>query len=100
MKLGKAIKTCRIQREMNQAQLAKLAGISVSYLSLLEKDKRDPSFSTIQKIADAIEIPISLLAFLAAEKDEIVEISPELAEKLSLLALQLIGRPSDANLAV
>lgn len=95
MKLGKAIKTCRIQREMNQANLAKIAGISVPYLSLLEKGKRDPSFSTIQKIATALEVPMSLLVFLAAEKDEIIEISPELAEKLSLLALQLIGKPSN-----
>lgn len=100
MKLGKAIKTCRIQREMSQAQLANLAEISVSYLSLLEKDKRDPSFSTIQKVAEGLKIPISLLTFLAAEKDEIVEISPELAAKLSLLALQLIGRPSDAELSI
>ncbi len=95
MTLGKAIKTCRIQREMNQANLAKIAGISVPYLSLLEKGKRDPSFSTIQKIATALEVPMSLLVFLAAEKDEIIEISPELAEKLSLLALQLIGKPSN-----
>ena len=100
MKLGKAIKTCRIQREMKQAQLAKLAGISVSYLSLLEKDRRDPSFSTIQKVAEGLEIPVSLLTFLAAEKEEIVEISTELAEKLSLLALQLMGRPSDADITL
>ena len=57
MKLGKAIKISRIQREMKQAELAELAEISVSYLSLLEQDKRDPPFSTVQRLSRALGVP-------------------------------------------
>lgn len=82
---------------MRQVELAERAGISVSYLSLLEQGKRDPSFSTVEKVSQALGVPLSILTFLAAEKSEIVELSPELAEKLSLLALNLIGDSSHAG---
>ena len=91
MNLGKAIKLCRIQKNLKQSELADMAQISVSYLSLLEQGKRDPNFSTVQNIASALNVPVSILAFLAAEKNELTDISPELAEKLSYTALQLIG---------
>jgi transcriptional regulator with XRE-family HTH domain len=97
MNLGKAIKLCRTQKNMKQSDLADLAQISVSYLSLLEQGKRDPNFSTVQHIASALNIPISILAFLAAEKEEILDISPELAEKLSYTALQLIGASANES---
>lgn len=91
MNLGNAIKLCRTQKNMNQAELAELADISVSYLSLLERGKRDPNFSTVQNIAAALNVPFSILMFLAAEKDELSGINPELAEKLSYTALKLIS---------
>lgn len=90
MNLGNAIKLCRTQRNMSQADLAKLSEMSISYLSLLERGKRDPAFSTVEKIAKALDVPISILVFLAADKDKLTELSPETAEKLSLLALNLI----------
>ena len=94
MTLGRAIKLCRTQKNMSQIELAELADISVSYLSLLERDKRDPNLSTVEKIAVALKVPLSILMFLAAGKDEISEINPELAEKLSLTILKLIEATS------
>lgn len=91
MNIGKAIKLCRTQKNMKQSELAELAQISVSYLSLLEQGKRDPSFSMIQNIALALNVPVSILVFLSAEQHELAGISAELAEKLSFTALQLIG---------
>ncbi len=97
MNLGKAIKLCRTQKNMKQSDLAGLAQISVSYLSLLEQGKRDPSFSMIQNIASALSIPVSILVFLSAEKNELTDISTELAEKLSFTALRLIGASASGS---
>ena len=97
MNIGKAIRTCRIQKNLKQSELAEKANISVSYLSLLEQGKRDPSFSTVEEIASALNIPVSILVFLAAEKSEVAELSPEIAEKLSFTALQLIGEGSSGR---
>lgn len=91
MILGKAIRLCRIQREMRQTELAEKANISVSYLCLLELGRRDPNFSTVVRIAAALNVPVAVLTFLAAEPYELDGISQELAEKISYLALRLIG---------
>ena len=95
MNLGKAIKLSRIRRELNQSELAKKAGISVSYLSLLERGKRDPSFSTVEGIANALEIPVSILVFLGANDDEVSGLDSELREKLAYAALKLIEKSNE-----
>ena len=92
MDLGKAIKLCRTQRDLNQSSLAKLSGISVAYLSLLENGKRDPTFSTIESIADALNVPIYILIFLASNQGDLFGIDTELKEKLSYATLRLVEK--------
>jgi transcriptional regulator with XRE-family HTH domain len=95
MNLGRAIRLCRLERGVNQSALAERADVSVSYLSLLERGKRDPSFSTIESIAAALDIPLSILVFLAADHDELSSFSPELADSISLTAFRLIRASND-----
>ncbi|MCC7410019.1 MAG: helix-turn-helix transcriptional regulator [Gammaproteobacteria bacterium] len=90
MNLGKAIKFCRTQREMTQAQLAERTNVSVSYISLIEQNKRDPVFSTVEKIAEELAVPTSILLFLAADTGDLSPFDRELAEKLSFAALNFI----------
>ncbi len=90
MDLGRAIKLCRTQRGYSQEQLAELAGISVSYLSLLERNERDPALSKIEQIATALRVPVSILAFLGADAIELSGVSEDLRGKLASTALQLI----------
>ena len=67
MNLGQAIKLCRTRRGVSQADLARQAECSVSYLSMLENNKRDPTLSTMTKIAHALRVPVGILFFLGAE---------------------------------
>lgn len=90
MNIGKAIKLCRIQKGMRQFELAALANISVAYLSLIEQGKRDPNFSVLQSISRGLDVPLSILVFLATDNSELKEMSPELFEKLSVTALELV----------
>lgn len=100
MNLGQAIKLCRTQRNIKQADLASAANISVSYLSLIERGQRDLSYSTLQDLADALNIPISIIVFLASDTHEIEKISPDLAQKLSHLALKLMESSSNESTEV
>src|SRR5258708_4292066 len=94
MNLGKAITLSRTRRGLTQAQLASRAGLSFSYLSLQEQNKRtDPSLSTIQKLAEALRVPTGILFFLAADQREMSGLDPELQEKLALSALNLLNEP-------
>ncbi len=90
MNIGNAIKLCRTRKRMTQAVLAEKARISAPYLSQLEQGKRDPALSALERIANALGIPLNILFFLAAGRGEIEGMRPELAEKLSHLALLLL----------
>lgn len=90
MDIGKAIKVCRTQKNMSQAELAEAANISAAYLCLLERNKRNPSFSAIQAIASALNVPFSILIFLASDQEDLAGIDLELAEKLSYATLETI----------
>ena len=83
MNLGKAIKLCRIQRNMNQSDLAKLANTSISHISLLEHNKRSPIFSTLCDVATALNVPVFILILLASNRNEIEKLDKGLIEKLS-----------------
>lgn len=90
MNIGSAIKLCRQQKKWSQAELARKAEISISFLSLLERSKRDPNLSSLQSISKALGLPLSVLMFLSAEDDELSCFGSEIAEKLSWVTYKLI----------
>jgi len=97
MNLGNAITLVRARRRLTQAEVAKLAGLSVSYLSLLEQNKRtDPTLSTIQKLSEALGVPVGVLFFLAAEQRELSGLDEELQDKLARAALTLLDDQESA----
>lgn len=56
MSLGKRICEIRQAKAMTQAAVAEKSGLVVPYLSRIENDHIEPSFTTLQKIADALDI--------------------------------------------
>lgn len=95
MNLGKAVKSVRSQLGLTQEELARKANISVSYLSMIEKNKRDPSLSTVKEIASGMNIPVSILVFLAADRNELDSLDEGLVQKLSHTVFELIHARSD-----
>ena len=66
MNLGLAIKVRRTQLRMKQTQLAEKCDISISYISLIENNQRDPGYKMLHKIARHLDIALSEL-FAQAE---------------------------------
>ena|SRR3990170_84177 len=96
MNIGQTIKMCRTRRGLSQEKLAKRAECSVSYLSLLENNQRDPTLSTVKRISIALNIPIGILFFLSADRDDISGMDKELAGQIARTALELLSE-SDAQ---
>lgn len=94
MNLGQAIKLCRTRRGVSQADLARQAECSVSYLSMLENNKRDPTLSTMTKIAHALRVPVGILFFLGAEGGDLDGIDKTLQGELARTALELLNEPT------
>ena len=59
--LGKRIAYLRKQKHMSQLDLSLETGLSQSYLSELEKGKRNPTVNVLNKIASALNIDLSNL---------------------------------------
>ena len=59
--LGRRIKAERKARHFTQQELADTAGIDVTHLSRMESGKAVPSLRAIQKLADALKVPIARL---------------------------------------
>ncbi len=71
MDIGGTIQQLRKFREMDQGELAKLAGISQSSMSLIELDKKKPRPKTVAKICKVLEIPEPLLYMLSISESDI-----------------------------
>ena len=56
---GEKVRALRMQRGMTLADLAKQTKRSISLLSQIENDNVSPSFSSMQTIADALNVPLS-----------------------------------------
>jgi transcriptional regulator with XRE-family HTH domain len=97
MNTGYAIKFCRQQRRLTIPQLAKKAGLSTSYVSLLENNARDPSLSALQKIAGGLNVPLSVLIFVGTPPAELESLSPEIAEKLAAATMKLLRYDDSAE---
>ena len=96
MSLGRALKSCRLQRGLTQEDVCERSGLSVAYISLLERNKRDPTYSVVWRLADALGLPAYLLVFMgSSERVDSGLIDKEIAEKLSLEVLQLLMRNDD-----
>lgn len=77
---GKAIKILRSEAELTRKELAERAGISYSYLTEIESEKKKPSGETLYKIAQALGIRSS----------ELFEILENIAEGMPITPLQTV----------
>ena len=59
--LGDKIKSERLNKNLKQKELAVRAGISISYMSDIERGRTNPSVQTLKKISDALNIKASEL---------------------------------------
>lgn len=54
---AKNVRNRRLCLHLTQIEVAARAGLSVSYISYLEANRRAPAFETIEKIAEALCLP-------------------------------------------
>jgi len=55
------VRRLRAKKKFSQKALADKVGISVSYVSMLERGQRSPPLETIEKMAKALGVPPSAL---------------------------------------
>lgn len=88
---GTRIAQRRVELRLSQKELANQAGISVTYLSELERNKRFPSARICVDIANALHVPMDYLLQDISRGGRIYRLS-EYSKKIRRL------NPSDQNL--
>jgi len=71
--LGRGILVLRKYRGLYQRELAERAGIRTENISLYETGARAPSKATLEKIAEALDVPISVLVWYSLTPDMVAE---------------------------
>lgn len=67
-RLGVNIRSARIAQGMTQQTLAERADLSVPYISRVERGEKEPSLSTLLRVADALDIGLDELLGLKREQ--------------------------------
>ena len=65
MDVGRRLRELRTERGLSMRALARLSGLSTNALSMIERGKTSPSVSTLYKLSEALEVPIT--AFFRTE---------------------------------
>lgn len=60
-KLGQNLKKIREQKEMTQGDICRALNLDRGYISSIESGKRNPTLSTLKKLADALKVSVDEL---------------------------------------
>lgn len=88
MKIGKTLKLIRILKGLKQKDLADKLGISPNYLSSVENDKREPSFSFIKLVSKELDVPVSFLFLDNIDESSMSEEQKVIYQKLKNLLVE------------
>jgi len=81
MTVGEKIKQIRKDKGLTQDDLAKKLGISRAAMGQFEKESSHPRIRTLQKIADALDVPVYEFSFNEGERIRTIRESKGLSQK-------------------
>lgn len=73
MEVGITIRRLRIEKGIQQQELAGAVGISATSLSLIETGKKLPHNNTLDNIASALGVPVAMLFLLSLKREDFAQ---------------------------
>ncbi len=82
--LGEALRLIRVFHDCKTGELAAALGLSASYISEIEKGKKNPSMDTLKKYAEFFDTTVSAIMFFSEdiEKDKGMQVRAATRKKL------------------
>ena len=59
--LGRAIRHVRVGRGISQEELGFRSGLHPTYVGGIERGERNPSYTSLMRLADALDVPLATL---------------------------------------
>jgi len=70
--VGRRLAQLRQERKISARALSRLSNLSANALSMIERGKTSPSVSTLYKLAEALEVPITAFFRTEPERQKVV----------------------------
>lgn len=83
--VGNRLRQLRESRAISMRTLATMSGLSANALSMIERGKTSPSVSTLYRLADALEVPITDFFSPATVREKIVFIKANTRTRLPFM---------------
>ena len=61
LQFGKKLREVRLKKKLSQGDIARTLGVHRSYISGLERGRRNPSLITVHKVANALGVSVNEL---------------------------------------
>lgn len=97
MNYAKGLKIARAIAGLTQKEVALLAGLDPSHMSLIEAGRRNPSVTTLEKLCRALKIPNHLFTLLASESSDLNLTDPEELTRVSVSLTRLVLHHADKS---
>ena len=93
LEIGQRIRSYRLQKGLNQEELAEKCGLHPTYIGQVERGEKNATLESISKIADGLSLPLSTLFeniggsadtanYPALAYDLVLSVMPDEQEKL------------------
>lgn len=90
MKIGNVIKEVRSEKKISQGELAQYCDVTQSYLSQVENDIKIPSNALVSQISTKLNVPVSVLYYLAIEEGDVPKDNLQAYQQLSSTIKSLV----------
>ena len=98
MDIGKKIKQLRKERNITQSELGKRMGISQQQIAQYENGRLNPKLETLHRIADALQIPHSMLYNDISPKEKGELVKRDIMDIINTLNLEIVDIEDKSNI--
>ncbi len=74
LNVGESLQRLRAERGLSMRALAKTSGLSANALSMIERGRTSPSVSTLYKLADALNVPVTAFFGAPQERQQVIHL--------------------------
>src|SRR5690554_4892205 len=92
MNIGSLIKKLREKKDINQVFLANKLGVTQTYLSLIESNKKTPSNKLIISFSKELDVPAPILAYLTFKDEDLSSDKLEAYKQMNPIIEDLITK--------
>lgn len=94
IELGKRLRNLRIEKHLRQDQVARLVSVEKSSISMYETGMRQPSYTTLVRLADVFNVSTDYL--LGRTINSTIDLSGLTAAEVAII-IQLVTSMTDKN---